>query len=45
MIRLGGLGTVEVGSMTVGSQADEIADQVKDAVAKGAKVVRGGNKV
>jgi acyl-CoA reductase-like NAD-dependent aldehyde dehydrogenase len=41
----GGLGTVEVGSMTVGSQADEIADQVKDAIAKGAKVLRGGNKV
>lgn len=41
----GGLGTVEVGSMTVGSQADEIAEQVADAVAKGAKIVRGGNKV
>jgi acyl-CoA reductase-like NAD-dependent aldehyde dehydrogenase len=41
----GGLGTFEVGAMTVGSQADEIADQVKDAIAKGAKVVRGGNKV
>ncbi|MBO9532621.1 MAG: aldehyde dehydrogenase family protein [Solirubrobacteraceae bacterium] len=41
----GGIGTVEVGAMTVGSQADEIADQVADAVKKGAKVVRGGNKV
>ncbi|MFT4036483.1 MAG: aldehyde dehydrogenase family protein [Patulibacter sp.] len=41
----GGLGTVEVGSMTVGSQADEIAEQVADAVAKGAKVLRGGKKV
>ncbi|MEH3052916.1 MAG: aldehyde dehydrogenase family protein [Patulibacter minatonensis] len=41
----GGLGTVEVGSMTVGSQADEIAEQVEDAVAKGGRVVRGGKKV
>ncbi|MDO9352133.1 MAG: aldehyde dehydrogenase family protein [Solirubrobacteraceae bacterium] len=42
---VGGVGTVEVGSMTVGSQADIIAEQVADAVAKGAKVVRGGKKV
>jgi len=42
---VGGLGTVEVGAMTVGGQADEIADQVADAIAKGAKVVRGGKKV
>lgn len=41
----GGIGTVEVGSMTVGSQADEIAEQVADAVKKGARVLRGGNKV
>ena len=40
-----GIGTVEVGSMTVGSQADIIEEQVADAVAKGAKVVRGGKKV
>lgn len=40
-----GAGTVEVGAMTVASQADEIADQVEDAIKKGATVVRGGKRV
>jgi acyl-CoA reductase-like NAD-dependent aldehyde dehydrogenase len=40
-----GVGTVEVGAMTVANQADIIAEQVEDAVKKGAKIVRGGKKV
>lgn len=41
----GGYGTVEVGAMTVASQADEIEAQVTDALAKGARVLRGGKKI
>lgn len=41
----GGVGTVEVGAMTVWAEADGIQAQVDQAVAQGAKVVRGGKKV
>lgn len=41
----GGVGTVEVGSMTVADQADIIAEQVADAVEKGATLLRGGRRI
>lgn len=41
----GGVGTVEVGAMTVAGEADNIQAQVDAAVKAGAKVVRGGKKV
>ncbi len=41
----GGVGTVEVGSMTVADQADIIAEQVADAVAKGATLLKGGRRI
>ncbi|MDQ8043358.1 MAG: aldehyde dehydrogenase family protein [Solirubrobacteraceae bacterium] len=40
-----GVGTVEVGSITVASQADIIEEQIKEAVDQGAKVLRGGRKI
>ena len=42
---VGGVGTVEVGAMTVAGEADNIQAQVDAAVAAGAKVLRGGKKV
>jgi acyl-CoA reductase-like NAD-dependent aldehyde dehydrogenase len=40
----GDAGTVEVGSMTFPPQIDKVEEHVKDAVAKGAKVLTGGKR-
>jgi acyl-CoA reductase-like NAD-dependent aldehyde dehydrogenase len=40
----GGFSTVEIGAMTVTDQTDIVDEQVKDAIAKGARLVCGGKR-